>query len=352
MTKRIEYIDALRGFTMILVVAVHVYSLCFMQGNAKEYDLSINNLFGLFRMPLFFFISGFVFFKIGRNWNLGLVTNFITSKIRVQLLSTSIFLILYCIVFQKNITHALYDTAKEGYWFTISLFMYFILYIGIDWFICTILRKPAFNNFTITTSITIGLGLYYLTNNGYLLNLFSPQTTGLLSINKVQYFIFFSLGCFTHKYYNYFLKPKRSDYFGVLIVAFTCISFCFFIQNNIGHIFIKNYILKLFAAVLGITIVMITFKTNEIYFLRSTKIGFYLQIIGKHTLDIYFLHYLFLPYNLSSIGRWFKNNPNPLFEFFASFALAIIVVVTCLIVSRILRQSSVLSYLLFGGKKD
>ena len=96
MTKRIEYIDALRGFTMILVVAVHIYSLCFMQGNVEEYDLSYNNFFGLFRMPLFFFISGFVFYKSNRLWNLASLNKFFKDKIRVQLFSTSIFFLLFC----------------------------------------------------------------------------------------------------------------------------------------------------------------------------------------------------------------------------------------------------------------
>ena len=102
-SKRIEYIDALRGFTMILVVSVHIYSLCFMQGNAKEYDLSYNNFFGLFRMPLFYFISGFVFYKIDKIWDYNTLKKFISSKIRVQLFSTLVFFLLFNFLFQNRI---------------------------------------------------------------------------------------------------------------------------------------------------------------------------------------------------------------------------------------------------------
>ena len=42
MTKRIEYIDALRGFTMLLVVTGHIYSMCFMHELFKEYKEQIH----------------------------------------------------------------------------------------------------------------------------------------------------------------------------------------------------------------------------------------------------------------------------------------------------------------------
>jgi peptidoglycan/LPS O-acetylase OafA/YrhL len=54
-TKRIEYIDAMRGFTMILVVFSHIEGMLF-----KDYYSFVNQVFMSFRMPLFFFISGLV----------------------------------------------------------------------------------------------------------------------------------------------------------------------------------------------------------------------------------------------------------------------------------------------------
>lgn len=54
--KRIGYLDALRGFTMILVVCVH----CLTYSDIKQNP--ITDFFSLFRMPLFFFISGFILY--------------------------------------------------------------------------------------------------------------------------------------------------------------------------------------------------------------------------------------------------------------------------------------------------
>lgn len=349
-TKRIEYIDAIRGFTMILVVAVHVYSLCFMQGNAKEYDLSYNNFFGLFRMPLFYFISGFVFYKLNRNWDFSTLVQFISNKIRVQIFSTLIFFFLFCWLYQKEIYYSLFDTQKAGYWFTFILFIYFILYIGIDKTVCWISRKNAFNNITITTSFVVGLLLYYLINNGSLLSILAPQATTLLSITKWQYFIFFSFGCCIHKYYESFLEIQNKRYVkdGILLL-FVCCTICFFYQNQTG-IIIHNYIIKLLSGLSGIMLVMFVFKKNEQYVSYSTKLGACLQFIGKRTLDIYFLHYFFLPYNLSFIGKWLDKNQNSLIEFCMSLVLAFVVLACCVLMSKIIRLSPTLAYYLLGQK--
>lgn len=350
-TKRIEYIDALRGFTMILVVSVHIYSMCFMSGNAKEYDLSYNNFFGLFRMPLFYFISGFVFYKIDRKWDYKVLTKFFSSKIRVQLFSTLFFFFLFNLLFQNIITDSFVDAQKAGYWFTYVLFIYFVLYIGIDKAICCFSRKPAFNDFTIFITFVVGLLLYYSINNGFLLGIFPPKITTLLSINKWQYFIYFSFGCYIHKHYDYLKNYNYKYVKGGILVLFTSISICIFYQNNHDVFIFNNYLLKLSTALLGIMLVMFFFKENESLFSNSTKLGNCLQYIGKHTLDIYFLHYFFLPYNMSFVGVWLANNPNPLLEFCMSAALGIVVIVCCLLVSKIIRLSPTLTYLLLGGKR-
>lgn len=348
--KRIEYIDALRGFTMILVVTVHVYSLCFMQGNDNEYDLSYHNFFGLFRMPLFFFISGFVFYKVGREWNYYTLKKFIANKVRVQLFSTLIFFSLFCFLFQRDIVDSVIDGQKAGYWFTYVLFVYFILYIGIDKTTCLICQKKPYNRITIITSIFVGFILYYLINNGFLLNVLSPQMTSLLSIGKWQYFLYFSFGCYIHKYYTLFLKLQDYDYLkGTFFLVFVCCSIGLFYQNS-TEIIIHNYILKIFAGLLGIMLVMFLFKENESHFSSTTKLGNCLQYIGKHTLDIYFLHYFFLPYNLSFVGRWLNKYPSPLLEFCTSLLLAFIVITCCIFVSKIIRTSPTIAFLLLGGK--
>lgn len=52
-TKRIEYIDALRGFTMILVVLTHVATFCIDLEGIPKYHTYLRQ----FRMPLFFSLA-------------------------------------------------------------------------------------------------------------------------------------------------------------------------------------------------------------------------------------------------------------------------------------------------------
>ncbi len=87
---RIEYIDAMRGFTMILVVFSHVCKLTFAT------DSETNNIFILFRMPLFFFISGLMSYSI---YTKQLMKKRIRNRILCQLLPTIIVAAIFCATF-------------------------------------------------------------------------------------------------------------------------------------------------------------------------------------------------------------------------------------------------------------
>lgn len=81
-TKRLEYIDALRGFTMILVVFAHIINYGYHITDAKAETMdTFNNLFIRFRMPLFFFISGFVLYKQERIWDKPFIKRFYQKEI-------------------------------------------------------------------------------------------------------------------------------------------------------------------------------------------------------------------------------------------------------------------------------
>lgn len=82
--KRIGYIDAMRGFTMILVVYSHVCNYCL--GNKW---MGWNDVFFLFRMPCFFFISGWLFEPVRES-----IRAVVKKKFMVQIIPTVIFLLL------------------------------------------------------------------------------------------------------------------------------------------------------------------------------------------------------------------------------------------------------------------
>ena len=82
---RLEWLDAMRGFTMILVVANHVSQ----SGFAQDVKLSSSLSFLiLFRMPLFFFISGFLAYKASQVWDIPNLFRLVGKKMRIQIIPT------------------------------------------------------------------------------------------------------------------------------------------------------------------------------------------------------------------------------------------------------------------------
>ena len=94
--ERVEYIDVLRGVTMILVVYSHVAVWGF-----DQMYMAYNDIFISFRMPVFFFISGWVFYKADRIWTSDTVKQIISKKFMVQIIPFLFFMHLYMIIFHE-----------------------------------------------------------------------------------------------------------------------------------------------------------------------------------------------------------------------------------------------------------
>ena len=122
--QRIGYLDAIRGFIMLLVVYNHVLGNSFR----IEPAFSFTNIFITFRMPLFFFISGFLMYKANRFRAGSEVSAFLKKKAVVQLVPTLIFTVVFCLVFRYSYSELWFEKAKCGYWFTITLFYFFAIY--------------------------------------------------------------------------------------------------------------------------------------------------------------------------------------------------------------------------------
>ena len=96
-------------------------------------------------MPLFFFISGFILFKKDFEWSLPASGKFLLKKAKVQLIPTLFFLAVYVYIFDLSFINSIFWPDKSGYWFTVSLFEFFLLYV--------FLRLIAINSGIRTVSI-------------------------------------------------------------------------------------------------------------------------------------------------------------------------------------------------------
>ena len=130
-SSRIQYIDALRGFTMILVVFAHVKTFGFFE---FSYETVVGKFFQSFRMPLFFFISGFIAYKAGRVWSRDVVWQLTKKKMRVQIIPALVIGLIYtCLYLHKDLHFFVADPSKAGYWFTLALLEMFLLFYFLSW---------------------------------------------------------------------------------------------------------------------------------------------------------------------------------------------------------------------------
>lgn len=344
-TKRIEYIDAMRGFTMLLVVYSHISYFCLGMNVSNVF--SYNTFFTQFRMPLFFFVSGFVFFKSTRFWNFESIYSFIRKKVWVQIVSPLIFLALCCFVRHSDILTALTSEFKGGYWFTFMLFEFFVLYITID----TILQTFRWTERTKdVVLIFVGFLVFLATRPTVMMSLRLPEIlVGILGIPKMEYFIFFIIGTRVKRLFAYFERMlDNSTFMTSVIISIVLCEIAIFSIVGGGIVFSFAYLL---AGMCGIVLTFGFFRKYQKAFNNDHRLGRIMQYVGRHTLDIYLLHYFFLINDCTSLLPSFGIANTPLLEFLTSFILSIYVIGLCLIISAIIDQSKFLSFYLFGRKQ-
>lgn len=335
-SQRIGYIDALRGFTMFLVVLEHVANFCW---GVVGKGISVHEYLLQIRMPMFFFISGFVLYKEDVEWNARHIFRFFKKKIPVQLISPFIFFFIFLHLQGIPLSNGLLDKYKGGYWFTLSLLEFFVFY--------ALVRFCVRQWWSRIILVVIGLVFYrecnlqMTANNQTIDNVIS-----LLGVQHWCYFIFMVLGTLARQYYSRLQQWLDNKW---LLAA--CISF-YLLVNAFGDVLpVYARSVSLMLSLTGIAIVFSFFRKKQAVFSRETALGRTMQYVGRRTLDIYLLHYFFLPTNLNFITL-FRDHPIPIIEALTSSVLAIIIIAVCLLFSEIIRLSPWLAHWLFGARKS
>lgn len=354
-TKRIEYIDAMRGFAMLLVVYSHI--IAFSYSGALKNDiafggndfLSFNALFILFRMPLFFFISGFLLYKNDFEWTVRKSLTFLSKKAEIQLVPTFLFLFIYAFTMDLSFEASCFSPLKRGYWFTIALFEFFLIYVTFR-LICNLFRKKDGADWAL---LIVGIAIYCITSMPQFLQTVQESSVcGFLGLDsRIGYFLFFAIGTLAKKHFDQVQKLMDNAYFsGAILLTFFGITIFALHQGHVAGPIRIPYLLA--TGCLGVAIVFMFFRKYQASFASNTPLGRILQYVGRHTLDIYLLHYLFLPKGLNVVGQFFADYPNnQILELFLSLLLAILVIGICLLASNIIRLSPFLAHWLFGAKR-
>ena len=327
--QRIEYIDALRGFTMILVVYSHICSLCL-----GDMWMGWNDVFFLFRLPCFFFISGWLFEKTDRQWNSVSVKATIHHKFMVQIVPTFIFLLLLA---PPPEFFSRLGATKGGYWFTFALFEFFLLTIFSEKY----LKKWGGVFALFISGAAFGYDIYY---NRYYNDLgLLTDLLGFLSFMTWRYFLFFYIGTWVKRHLGSFVRwtnkqwVLRTVFIGFVVIAILP-------HDNA----ISEYLIFAVGGILGITIIFTFFRSFSRIFTKDKWLGRSLQYIGTRTLDIYLLHYFLLPKFLILYSDQLLVYDSHALEFMVAMLFTFIVIGLCLLVSYIIRLNHFLGHYLFG----
>lgn len=332
--QRIEYIDAMRGLTMILVVFSHICNYCL-----GDKWMGYNDVFFLFRMPCFFFISGWLFARPNRQWNGVSVRATVRHKFRVQIIPTIIFLLLLA---PPPLFFSQLGAVKGGYWFTFALFEFFLICIFSERY----LKKWGA---LFAVIISVAAFCYDVFYNRYFssMGLFT-KALGFLSFMTWRYYLFFYVGTWVKYHFDAFISLTRKFWVMAVIAAgFVGIA----LIPHTDDVLIE-YLIFAFGGILGLVLVFTFFRVFAAAFMKQYVLGRSLQYIGTRTLDIYLLHYFVLPRFLQPFGEQLRAFGIKPLEFITALALALMVVAVCLLVSYLVRLSPFMGHWLFGVKYE
>lgn len=124
--EHLDYIDALKGFAMFLVVMAHAIAWSFnTYGRSFHVEAADThpavllwwNVIYSFHMPLLFFISGYLFVVAHKDLRLGEVPRFVWRKFYTLLLPYFTVGVAFWVLTGNDITQ---------YWFLITLFVFIL----------------------------------------------------------------------------------------------------------------------------------------------------------------------------------------------------------------------------------
>lgn len=281
--KRIDWIDALKGFATVCVVVGHISDGYLGAGMFVEKRHILNGIFNsvyIFHMALFFMISGMTY-KLAyfRTVN-GIIALKDPQKIKRQLCNLILLYVLYCIwmilfkvLFSKFVNKPvslkglffIWGKPIYPYWYLYVLILYYAIFtFGVQkkWG-----SKP--------------LPLIALLGGASLLSGFCDTSDWFQVQHTMQYAIYFYLGIILVG------QNRQENAFVNLIPIFISLVTIIFFWNDKRYI--TNIPLVNTIAAFG-CVILFAALFRKVPFLKSS---FLFTLIGKHALEIYLLHCFF-----------------------------------------------------------
>lgn len=318
--SRLRHIDAMRGFTILLVVYSHV--LAYLVDHTYE---GLNFYFLKFRMPLFFFISGF--FIYSPNYTFDKLRQRSRNRLLRQLWPTVVLSLVFVFtLYRGSFARFIYGDTKAGYWFTL---------VAVEMFAVLAPLLCAMNYARLSRRWQTAILLCIIVATRTLLEpaMLQGPTARLLSLSMLwKYMPFIILGIAFRINEDALAKVITSTYTFVAVLA------TFFMAWHVIH---QPTLLFDVEGICGVCIIYYVF--NKLYGIKrieQSRGSRMVEHVGQNTLEIYLLHY-FVILGISRLcpeGMFHALRHMP-GECVIVLAMAAIITAITLGIARLLRQA-------------
>lgn len=332
MSKRIEWIDVVKGILILTVIIGHAIQEQFKVRGLYFEDNIWRNIIYSFHMPAFMAMSGYLAYR-PKPTELRMS---IISKKFYQLM-VPFFIWTVPLFFMCNNVDNIFDYVlypNKGYWFLWALFFIIVIYNVVDW---ACLKSGAKQEIGI--AITIVLLIFG--------QIISPNSKLLGYEYIAYYFIFYMMGYYANKYQMLF---PRNKWIAIALFLIWAIMACFWTPNDLPF-FLENIPL-IPHKVLQLGYRMLTpviFILGMYSFAPHMKVGIswiwkIIIELGQTSLGLYLAHMLFKSILADIMFDWFPQLPiwiGVVVEFLLLTVLSIGLV-------RVIKKNKVASKLLLG----
>lgn len=338
MNNRLGYIDAIRGFAMLLVVYGHV----------NFFSFKITPFIGVItesvQMPIFFFVSGYVAFKANTQYSFFKVASKLWDKFKALIIPATLVGLCYSyFILGKSAYDFSVEIMKYGYWFTFSLFTMNVIYLLTYW---AVQKKGKVALILTLSAVAVILwGLKYV----------CVDNTVFLSLNKTiclwhtfTHFPFFVLGVIVSLYRDEYerIVSNNGTVNTILLTLFIMASL---MGDQITALNVRLPIGGVHRLIVGFCGSLLALNVSLFYkSALDNRVGRLLQFIGQRSLDIYLLHYFLLP-DLTYAARYVDTS-STVVGLAISGTISILIIIFSLCIGNIIRMSPALASFLLGVK--
>lgn len=291
--KRIEYIDSMRGLAMFMVIIYHISYGCFHSDNLITKVINVQ-----LQLPLFFFISGFFADKMsGKNWG-----KVIVEKFSYLVVPAMIVMALYCWVMDYDFIEGLQKRLKEGYWFTLVLFEFIMIYLLTD-SLSRVLKLSSF--WKKSLHLIVGVVLIYIASFSEKYNARFP-IINTFTIGEFGHYIYFVLGTILFTVRELITKSLNYKYLWGGVICLYIVADVFRYKYGFAMFQLGAMVSVTILIFLGLMMIWGAFICyGELS--NGNICSRFLQLVGRRSLDVYFIHYFILPINMNFVGNFFQG---------------------------------------------